>query len=357
MNAKQAKQAARAWVHVNLSAWPGLCAAHLVGGVTTMPDETPFPAHKDVDLHLVFAEGSPALQPEGPFSGILAAHHGGVAIEAGIKSVAEYASPEAVLGNPEIAHHLTLDSVLYDPDGLLRALQDPVRRDYPRRRWVLARVEHERKGLAGALALRPVVREAYGASGEVNILGYTTSFATAALQVAAIQPPKMGSRTVLRLGEALAAHGRLDLYEEILGALGLTGIGAERVAQVVDEAAEAFDVAIDVKRTGGPFQHKLHRHLRPYLVDSCRAMLAEGHHRAALAWAIAVHLGTSDVILAGGTEDDKARFAARQAGLLSELGLDTTAARDAAYERARLVYDRVFALADQIVANHPGIVD
>ena len=171
MNAKQAKQAAQAWVDANLRQWPGLRAAHLVGGITTMPDDASFPTHKDVDVHLIFDEGSPALQPEGPFSGILAAHHGGVAIEAGIKSATEYGSPEAVLSNPEIAHHLTLDSVLYDPDGLLRALREPVRRDYPRRRWVLARVEHERNGLAGALALRPVVREAYGASGEVNILG------------------------------------------------------------------------------------------------------------------------------------------------------------------------------------------
>ena len=71
MDARQAKQTAKAWVEANVRGWPGLRAAHLVGGITSMPEEAPFPAHKDVDVHLVFDEGSPALQPTGPFQNIL----------------------------------------------------------------------------------------------------------------------------------------------------------------------------------------------------------------------------------------------------------------------------------------------
>ncbi|MDQ3693973.1 MAG: hypothetical protein M3464_10130 [Chloroflexota bacterium] len=53
----------------------------------------------------------------------------------------------------------------------------------------------------------------------------------------------------------------------------------------------------------------------------------------------------------------KPELAARQAELLRALGLDTTEARAAAIERAIRLYDRIFALADEIVANHPGVVD
>ena len=103
------------------------------------------------------------LSDKGSGPGILEELSNGVPLEARLKSIAEYGSAEAVLGNPEIAHHLTLDSVLYDPDGLLRGLQEQVRRDYPRRRWVLARLEHERRGLARAFAMMPAVREHWGA--------------------------------------------------------------------------------------------------------------------------------------------------------------------------------------------------
>ena len=118
-----------------------------------MADDAPFPADKDVDLHLVFAEGSPLLAPDGPFGGILESVHHGVPLEAGVKSIADYRSAEAVLANPEIAHHLLGEAILHDPTDLLAGLRREVRRGYPNRRWVRARLDHERSGLAGAFAL------------------------------------------------------------------------------------------------------------------------------------------------------------------------------------------------------------
>ena len=362
MDARQAGQAARSWVEAEIAAgrWPGLRAAHLVGGITSMPPTEPFPAAKDVDLHLIFAEGSPALAGEGPLSGILEASFGGIAIEAGLKSVADYRSPEVVLANPEIAHHLTGDVVLYDPDGLLRDLQPPVRRGYPRRRWVRARLDHEQRGQAGALEMLRLARASWGASAEVNLLGYSTTFATAALQVAALDPPRMGSRSLLRLGESLAAHDRGDLYEEILAVLGVATADRATAERLLAEAIEAFDLATTIQRPTeafGPFQHKLHRHLRPYFVDSCRSLLAEGFHREALGWVLPYHLATADVILTDGPAAARPVFAARQTALLRVLGLDTAEARASAAARATRTYDRIFVLAEEIIAAHPGVVD
>lgn len=282
---------------------------------------------------------------------------GGVLIEAGLKSVAEYGSAAAVLGNPEIAHHLTLDSVLYDLDGLLRDLQEQVRRDYPRRRWVLARIEHERRGQAGALGLRPMAREWYGASGEAQVLGYSSTYIGALMGVATLNPPTIGGRMLLRLRERLLPFGRLDLYEELLAVQGLAEVGPDRVARLLGEAAAVFDVAVAVRRTPHPFQHKLHAHLPPYFVESCQGMLDEGYHREALGWVIPFACAATDVVLVDGPEAERAQSDERRAGLLREIGMETAEARATKFDQAIDLYDRFFALAEEIVAIHPGIVD
>src|SRR5690606_21031200 len=122
VNVMEAKGTVRQWVAANAETWPGFRAAHLVGGITAMPDDALFPITKDIDLHLIFDNESPMVQQHGPISNILEAQVDGLAIEAGLKPVSEYVSPEAVLGNPELAFHFTVESSIYDPDGWLSDL-------------------------------------------------------------------------------------------------------------------------------------------------------------------------------------------------------------------------------------------
>jgi hypothetical protein len=356
-NVADAKRTAKRWIADNLAAWPGLRAAHFVGGITTMADAERFQLEKDIDLHLIFAEGSPIPPTDSPFMNIIEADYASLLVEAGVRSEQEYASPEAVLANPEIAHHLTRDSIAYDPDGWLRGLQERVRREYPRRKWVRARIAHEREGLAGALALLPMARGMTGASGEVNILGYTFTYMAALLAVASLRAPRIGSRMFLHLRDGLAGCGRRDLYEEVLTVLGLQGMCPAQVEQALAEGAEAFDLAVQVRQTPHPFQHKLQAHLRPYFVAACRNMLDAGHHREALGWLLPFYLSSTDVIVADAVEAEKRRFAARQAGFLEALGMATAEARGARFAHAERLYQRFFALADEIVAAHPGIID
>jgi hypothetical protein len=360
MNVRQAKETARAWVEANVEAWTGLRAAHLVGGITSLPDEAPFPATKDVDVHLIVDEDSATREVDGPGWNLLEISYGGLAIEAGVKSLADYVSAEAVLANPEIAYHLTVDSILFDPTAWLRALQEPVRRDYPRRDWVLARLAHERRGFAGAFDFLRSVGATWGASGEVNILGYTTTFLAAALSVARLCPPRLGGGTLIHLREHLAAQGRLDLHEEVLTVLGTGNASPQRAAQVLREGAEAFDLALELRHRPHPFlpgEHKLYPHLRPYVVDGSRDMIAAGYHREALPWIAALSLATTDLILFAGPEEVRLKFVARRAVLLRELGFDSEAARAAKREQMRCLGERVFALADEIAAANPAIVD
>jgi hypothetical protein len=357
MTAEWARQRATMWVATCLPEWPGILGAHFVGGITSMPDDAPFPACKDVDLHLIFEEGSPALTQSGPFMNVIEVEYGGVCIEAGIKPASEYRSAEAVLSNPEIAHHLTLDSLIYDPRGLLHALQRQVRAEYPRRKWVLARVEHERNGLAGAMGMRQMVAAQFGALSELSLLGYGATFMTGLLSVASLKSPRIGSGALVHLSMSLAAHDRLDLYDELLEVLGVRQLDRAQVEAWLREAATAFDLAVQVRRSPHPFQHKLRRHLRPYFVESSQAMIDAGCHREAMPWITAYYAGATDVLLADGPEADKPRWLAGRESMLVTLGSETAAARAARFQQAHCLYDKLFALAGSIIDRHPGIVD
>lgn len=351
MDVRQVRHTAGAWVEANLDRWPGLQAAHLVGGITAMSEDAVFPAWKDVDIHLIFAEGSPALQPQGPFAAIIEEAYAGILIEAGIKSVAEYQSAEAVLANPEIAYHLTVESSLYDPSGLLQDLRPEVEGEYGAERWIIARISHERRGFQGALGMRPMIAAAYGASGELMILGYSQTFLAAVLQVAALNPPRMGGASLVRLHECLAAEGRSDLHEAYLGVLGLRTADRALAEALLEEAAAAFDQAVVVRKSPHPFQHKLHAHLRPYFVESSKEMIAAGFHREAIAWISAYLIGSIDVLLADSPEADKLHVLTRQSEILRLFGMDDPGAMVTRFAEAQRLGAEIFALAEAIASR------
>jgi hypothetical protein len=357
MNVADVKERARRWVETNREGWPGLEAAHLVGGIAAMADDTDYSATSDVDIHLIFAEDSSMLIPTGPFGSVLAEEFEGILIEAGPKSVAEYASPDAVLANPEIAQHLLHPSTLYDPNGLLDALRPAVVEGFARRQWVEARVAHEQAGIAGALGMMPFAREQFGGAGVMNLLGYTCTFMTAALQVAALEPLRMGGRTMLRFREELAKLDRIDLHDEALAMLGARNADRAFVERMLEQAVEAFDAAIPIHRTRVPFDHKMHAHLRPHFVETCRAMIAEGNHREALCWIEPFMVCATGIIMADGTDEQRAEFGPGLGEFLAQTGFGSEAEIDERLREGEKVREGVFALIDEILTTNPRITD
>jgi hypothetical protein len=287
MNVHQVKQLTGEWLALNLAQYPGLCGAHFVGSINTMPDEAYYPPYKDVDFHLIFEEGSPALENHGPFADLLETEYRGAILEGGYKPLSEYRTPEIVLTNPEIAHHLTLDSLIYDPARWLSGLQEPVRRDYARRRWVMARIEDERKRLDRLPEMRHYA-QAMDCSGweEVGILGYHVTNIVALLCVATLQAP---STAYNRMHDILVEYNRLDLYDEVGAVLGFRNIPSAMAEQLLTEGVQAFDLAVKVRRTPHPFQHKLNAHQRGYFVEKYRSLMDAGLVELAVGWMLAFY--------------------------------------------------------------------
>lgn len=350
---REVKSLVREWVAQQAMQWPDLRAAHLTGGITALEEDDLFPAEKDVDLHLIFPDQSALLQTDA--MPLVETQHAGLAIEAGLKPMSWYCSPQAVLGNPEIAYHLTRDTILFDPAGHLLELQPEVRRRYAEANFVQERIAWERRGQDGALRLYEQFEQTAGPVTALNIMGYTVTFAAAALSVATLQPPKQGGRVFLHLRQALAQADRLDLYEDVLQALGLASFDAPMVQSFLREATEQFDMAVKLRESGrwpedrfGPFRHKLHRHLRPYFVRTCHDLLRQGWAREAMGWVLPYHLATSDALLAVSPESEHDWLRHRQGELQRALGLEIFARRQDAVSRLRTVYAEIFTVADDL---------
>lgn len=357
---REVKNLAREWVAEQALRWPDLRAAHLTGGITALDGDALFPAERDVDLHLIFPEQSAALLSSGSMA-IVEAEYAGLAIEAGLKPMSWYRSPQAVLGNPEIAYHLTRDTILHDPWGYLLALQPPVRQRYAEPELVRERIAWERRGQADALALSEDLEQTAGPTAALNIMGYSVTFAAAALCVARLQPPRQGGRVFLHLRQALAHAERLDLYEAVLQALGLASFDAPTTQYFLREATEQFDMALKLRESGrwpdetfGSFRHKLHRHLRPYLTHTCQDLLRQGWAREAMGWVLPYHLATSDALLAAAPVSEHGWIWQRQGELQHVLGLETLTRRQRAVARLRHLYVDIFAVAEGAVAGAPA---
>ena len=349
---REVKSLVRDWVAQQALQWPDLRAAHLTGGITTLDDDDLFPGVKDVDLHLIFPDQSALLQADA--MPLMEVQYAGLAIEAGLKPMTWYRSPQAVLGNPEIAYHLTRDTILFDPSGYLLALQPDVRAQYAERGFVQERIAWERRSLNGAFRLYEQLEQTTGAVAALNIMGYTVTFAAAALAVSRLEPPRQGGRVFLHLRQGLVQTHRLDLHEGVLFALGLAGFDARKVQVFLREATEQFDMAVKLRESGrwpedafGPFRHKLHRHLRQYFVGTCRELLRQGWVREAMGWVLPYHLATSDALLAVSPASEHGWIRTRQGELQRALGLESPAQRQAAVAHLRAYYAEIFALADE----------
>ena len=356
---REVKSLVREWVAQQAVQWPDLRAAHLTGGITTLDDDDLFPAEKDVDLHLIFPDQSACLHTDA--MPLLETQYAGLAIEAGLKPMTWYRSPQAVLGNPEIAYHLTRDTILFDPAGHLLGLQSDVRRAYADPGFVHERISWERRGQEGAFRLYEQMAETSGPAAALNIMGYTVTFAAAALSVATLHPPRQGGRVFLHLRQALAQAERLDLYEAVLHALGLDTFDAPTVQYYLREASEQFDMALNLRESGywpesafGPFRHKLHRHLRPYFVRTCQDLLRQGWAREAMGWVLPYHLATSDALLAVTPASEHGWLSRRQGELQHVLGLESIASREHAVSELRSIYRGIFSLAEELAAVIPA---
>jgi hypothetical protein len=343
------------WVDMQREQMPGFLGAHLMGGITSMASGEPFPTYRDVDLHLIFRDDveMPGENMEALYKGLM--------IEAGFRQQKDYRTPEVVLADPVIASHMAIPSIVCDPTGWLTRLHEAVAQEYAQHRWVQARCEGEKHEAFSWLERAASLPDPITA---LNLLGYTCTFVSGVLALASLQPIT-GRRGAMQMRHILERWGRVDLHERLLEVFGVAHLSREQVESSLRDATEAFDIAVQVKRTPHPFGHKMHVHLRPYLVDGTQEMIREGYHREAAGWVMAYYASSIQIIQADALSELTPDWQEKFEDYLRQFELDgersvCRAGRSGAeawrvhIERARAIFREVFTLADEVMASNEG---
>ena len=337
----------KAWVGMQAEQLPGFLGAHLMGGITSMAASDPFPAYRDVDLHIILKDDTdlPGENAEALYKGLM--------IEAGFRQQKDYRTPEVVLADPVIASHMAVPSILGDPSGFLTRLHEGVARENARRKWVQARCEAERREAFGMLERAAHLPDPPAAFG---LLGYASTYVSAVLALASLKAIT-GRRCYIQMRRILESCGRTDLYERLLVVVGIPQTSREQAERYLQDAAEAFDLAVRVKRTPHPFGHKMYAHLRPYLVEGAREMMGEGYCREAVGWTMAFYGNSMQIIQIDAPSQLTTSMQAKFDECMNQFGLNGTISWEERIELAKALFSEVFILSEEIIACNPAILD
>lgn len=271
---EQVIERTKEWVNIQTEQFPGFLGAHLMGGITSMALSDPFPTYRDVDLHIILHDD---VDVPGENAEVL---YQGLMIEAGFRQQKDYRTPEVVLADPVIASHMAVPSILSDHSGFLSQLHEVISREYARRKWVQARCEVEKREALGKLETISHIPDPDPVTA-FELLGYASTYVAAVLSLASLKAIT-GRRSSIQMRHILESLGRADLYERLLKVVGIGQVSREQAERYLRDAAEAFVLAVRVKRTPHPFGHKMYAHLRPYLVGGSQEMMDEGYCREAV---------------------------------------------------------------------------
>jgi hypothetical protein len=345
MPTRQVIERTKEWVRIQAEQLPGFLGAHLMGGITSMAASDPFPVYRDVDLHIIMEDDAdiPGENLEMLYKGLM--------IEAGFRRQTDYRTPEVILADPVIATHMAVPSILSDPSGFLTRLHKGVAREYARRKWVQLRCEAEKREAFGKLEFAARTPDPLSAFG---LLGYAGVYMSAVLALASLKAIT-GRRGYIQMRRILESWGRTDLYERLLEVVGIAPTSRQQAEHYLQDAAEAFDIAVKVKRTPHPFGHKMYAHLRPYLVEGAQEMIEEGYYREAMGWTMAFYSGAMQIIQIDAPTHFTPHMQAKFDECRSQFGLNSAFSSEERIARAKVLFLEAFILADEILACNQAI--
>ncbi|WP_040845269.1 hypothetical protein [Thiorhodococcus drewsii] len=324
---------------------PGFRGAHLVGSIIHSDRDALFPTYCDVDIAIVLDRVE--------YQEIEEIEQEGYVLECILSSSARYASADAILALPGMACNLEKNSILVDPDGYLNDIHRRVAAEFSGRRWVKIRTED---GVRCARSALDAMRQAANPAEAVHTLGEFIMHCSESITVAHLNPPTH-RRTLANLRALLSTPEELALYEEILTAFGVERISEHEARRFLDQCLQAFDRAIEVKRSPVPFEWKLDPCIRDYLKRGTLEMIEEGAHRESLFWIALFFMISTLAIQQDGTPEERPVYGARLMHFLQALGLESPTAIGQRIEFCSELLEKVESYVDRFVATSSALKD
>ena len=346
MIVKDAKDVARRWVIEEGPKTPGFLGAYLYGSATRLQDDAELSASSDVDIAVVLAQRDHREK----LGKIL---YGDVILEISYKSCKDLESPDEVLGNYHLAPSLRAADIISDASCRLAEFQSAVSKDFAKRRWLDARLEHTRRttlqSLENANKARrfhdQVVGWLFGAAGATHIL-----------LVAGLRDPTI-RRRYAAARQLLSDYSRLDFHETLLGLQGSAQMTRDRVEYHLDAVTEAFDVAKTVVRTPYRFASDISDVARPISIDGSRELIDGGFHREAVYWIVTTYCRCLTVLHNDASPETRDELSRGFRELLEDLGITSFADLQRRTEQVKRYLPRIEEVAEAIIAANPEIED
>jgi hypothetical protein len=272
--ARDAIEAARAYLADHRDAIPGYRGAFIAGSVAQLEHDAPVPPGSDVDVMIVADEA-------GALGKTFA--DGNLVIEGTLLDAATVLDPDAVLRDYHLAPGIAHARIIDDPDGDIARVQAAVQARYADPDTIRARLNHvESRARATLASALPAATEDRPEPDRVNAWLFGTGQLAHLVLVAALENPTIRTRYV-RAGEVLARHGEDVASERLLRLARVNRLrrpAVEALARELDGLLVATGPVAD--NSGWRFASDIATPMRPLVMDGIRAMIHDGRHREAM---------------------------------------------------------------------------
>ena len=332
----EVKELARQWVidhyEDDESCWGG----YLVGSTNDMTDEQVFPLYRDVDIAIV----KDNIEQEK----IHEVQHAGLIFEYIICDSRNYHSPEKALSLTQVACNLYPESILVDFNNKLYPLHERIIREYANRKWVIARVNSEKRSAARALE---GLKQNKGGVEFLYNLGRVVLYSTGMVTLAHLGQPTH-RRGLVNLKSMLENDGHEKLFDKFLQACGSQHLDREDIESFLDDCLEAFDKAVTLPEGSSEYGYKIKPYIRPYLESGTRDIIEE-EPRAAVFWIARFYVPAVIAIQQMGNDDDKKKYSEKLSRFLNQLGIASEDQIKARIEAAQHLYDEAYRYATNYI--------
>ncbi|MBE9914842.1 hypothetical protein G8C92_12435 [Paenibacillus donghaensis] len=341
-----ARQNAAAWVTTNARKEEGYLGAYFSGSTVGRFDQDSLPVGSDIDV-VVVREGEEAPPKPGKI------RFRDTLIEITYVSSKQLDTAEHLLKSYHLAGSFRFNTIIDDPTGGLRRLQEQVSKHFAEKKWVRQRCEEARvRAETGLRSLNPDA-PLYE---RVTSWLFPTGVMTHVILVAALRNPTVRLR-YLAARKVLAEYGWDDFYPQLLALLGCEDWTAEHVEHHLAGLEHTFDAAAAAARTPFFFSSDITPEARCIVIDGSRELISAGDHREAVFWIVATYARCQQILAVDAPEEVRRLFEPAFHEIMADLGLDSHGDMVRRSEEAMRMMPELWQIAEEIMRANPEVME
>jgi hypothetical protein len=346
MKVSQAKQIARQWALEQVAASPAIQYVFLAGSVNHLKDSDMLPSESDVDIYLVVDDDQlpEATQRKFEYHGIL--------LEPSYHPKSAFSSPSRVLENFIYAFHLSVPSVVYDPNSKLTSIQKEVEAGYADLHWVELRCQRImdnafQQHIPNFLNAAQLYQRTFA-------FIFITNCAIQLPLAATLRPPTV-KRALMFFRDLCEKSSAQALHESYLKLLGSASMEKRQIQDYLSRCTAAFDFAIPIRKTVFPLSHCATEEERTYLIGGSDYLIRAGYFKDSIPWILLTWSVAVNVMQIDGRPEAVKSLILDYQRFLVDLGLVTDTDIQTKALEAKLVMEQSMNLAKSIIASNSAI--